>query len=875
MREVIVEAWTHDRPVLYRDLIDGVRRRLIQSGATPPEGRLLYREVITSVSAARRKGVLHSAQPKAAERMELNGRPNARVTLWNESALDPSDATLASAAQPFLADADIPEPRRARLRTALRLWLALENRCSDRRILAAAGTYPVAELRQLPMRVFDKALAGRMGKQAAKNVRTAVRDLLRYVGARGLCPIYLAVEPLARDPWAITIDQLFPLADVGTTPAPTTQNRKTLALAARVLRLTGQDAVTLDCLTGEHVAAVVAHLHGKLGDIRGAGDVKRLFRRLGRKGIGPLTTLSPSLTSGDTPLVSIHDLRLHGNGGALSTWEGSLHALRSIGVPAATLDLLDWYERWVSQTARAALALDTSMPLVPPRLRLGSGALDRRGGDVRMWIGAAIHLRGLTPIQCVPEVLWGSEADTIARHCVQWWLERAKHLRSGGDSMGTANAAGLLHVVVAASVLSYAAFSRTRHKRGAPSLDDSRSDGGRSSVIRGNFVESDLPETVYLAAYERCRAVANTVKSLKGGRSDARGRQACAGTAGVGGPEIKDIRVLLERTPPAYWMRVLDHMHVQIRAAANAHKTNGAKFHFLVQDAFELGLLISTGLRGGEACILQAGVHLKQNSGDIARIELKAHERKNVRPQSAWLQHRFVPTDVLECYLSATLPWLKRGQHEEQAERWQRRSGRGDAAKAQATLERIQEHDFLFVLPAKGRPYEPHEFDDSDNLTSLLLSDFAHKRRVARAYHGTTWSRRMARRAVEAGLEIPLQVFSFTRHGIRGVFASALFVLRGVEAAASYLGDKVGTVEDAYAAAVGILTDASIVADFRVREFYDCDTNMTHMDGRISTPSGVQVELECPHCGSERKRLRSAAIARFCHVCGRDSHTAE
>lgn len=112
---------------------------------------------------------------------------------------------------------------------------------------------------------------------------------------------------------------------------------------------------------------------------------------------------------------------------------------------------------------------------------------------------------------------------------------------------------------------------------------------------------------------------------------------------------------------------------------------------------------------------------------------------------------------------------------------------------------RICKHDY-FVVPGNGNAYGA--------ASGTKLHD-------AVGDHGRAFADAMACHVIAAGLTVPEVDYEFGRHPVRAAFARAIIMKQGLVAAASYLGDRLATVEMHYASVEGTQVDSSLVADFR------------------------------------------------------------
>lgn len=820
----LIDAWLQDRHPSLQALITSIHTRLVEAGDVRRTRQKVEGNLRSVWPRLEELGLYASQSVKNGVRAGLDDKPGNAVHWLNLSPVATEQATLETVTRAALGmDAlDAPsDAEQARFRTAVRLLFDLPVRCDDETIHAAARAVPMAHVIELPARVMEKAKDAGQGHQSCKNLRTAIRLMMRRAAERRLCPIVFRAEPVPSDEWIATMNEHFPLASMGATPKATTHARKGIRELALASEQALESPPTPQTITWTQVEQVADYLRRTKGDARLAREVRVAARKLAAKGVGALAVPTAAMAftvatpSGPRPAIYLRDA----NGSAQArSWRGALDVIASHGLPRETLELLEWYGRWVTEPAESFLMDDCPWPAVLPKHRLSHGSLASRGGDLRAWIGCAVYLCQLDPQQLTPSRLFGEHFDRIARALSRWWLDRAKAIRADGKKFGAATRGSLHHIIVSAGIVAYAGYARERHLRGQRALVRASTHDTHIDVTAETSAAKTPAEERFWLGYTASLEQAANVKQLRAGNR-ATGRKANVNARISQAPEYKDIHRIVANTPPAWWLQMLDSMHDRIRARVGTTGEDGESFHHLVQDAWELGLFISTGLRGEEACRLRLGVHLMP--GD-SRVRLGAEERKNVKAQSAFLQERFMPADIHHLYLERTLPWLKSGQFEEQAVRHERRKRTGWQERAAHSRGRAQVHDFLVVNrlgAAPGARLLTVEERLDDGADTRAVADAMRDFKVVVAAHGVRWKDAMIARAVEAGLTLPENLdFEFGRHCIRGAFGYAIFQTLGLVAAANYLGDTTATVEAAYSGVDGANTDPTAVANFRVPE---------------------------------------------------------
>lgn len=790
-------------------------------------------------TAERFRGQVHKPDGPAS----LGGRSGLAVHWLNLSDVRVQDATLATVIASFLTaeEADVSRAEKGRLRTAMRLLLDLPTLCPDTTILAAAAGVSMDHVIDLPERLVTKASKAQ-DPQSAKNLRTALRAAMRYAATRRRCPIVFPPVLVPTDSWVAAMARWFPLNQHGATHGRVLEARQGLTTLALLARERHGDTCTFEELDRARADQLVDDLRRKHGKCLRARTVTHTLNCLAELGVGPYaeaTSVDEFLVrtpGGLRPAIYLRD----GSGRAHARdWDGMVGIARAAGLPRATVDLLTWYGQWVTLPPEALLVPQCPWPPLLTKHRLSSGSLGKRSVDLRAWMGCALHLCGLRPDELTPEVLFGSAVDQIARTLIKWWLARKQALEAMGRKYGTATKGGLHHIVVSAGLLAYAGYAQEQHRRRqsvSSTRQPERPETQRTSTEAIDLLTAlrtcnDGSERQLLEGYQTSVSLANSVKALAGAVG-AKGKQGVGTKRAVLAPEIRDIRAIMKHTPPQWWIQLLEGLHERIRFQVSKGMDDGFEFYRLVQDAWEIGLFVSTGLRGDEACTLELGVHVHASGG--RKVSLAAAERKNVKPQTAIIQERFVPHDIHTLYIERTRWWFLREQHEELAARREAAAAAARTSTQRAKLlqqataarGRVQTHAFL-IVNTEGTP--PGGRTGEGRITLV-------------GAHGTRWRNAVVRRAVEVGLTLPPTLdYMLGRHAVRGAFAYALFQAVGPVAAANYLGDCVATVELAYAAVEGAFADPSAVANFAIP-----DRGITRESPSIGTTPSASPVLQLP-----------------------------
>jgi hypothetical protein len=273
-------------------------------------------------------------------------------------------------------------------------------------------------------------------------------------------------------------------------------------------------------------------------------------------------------------------------------------------------------------------------------------------------------------------------------------------------------------------------------------------------------------------------------------------------------------------------------------------KDRGRGYYHLLRDCVELGVAITTGMRGEEQVRLTVTpAHYEIDDDGTPVLKVSAEERKNVKGQSAYVNADVLPHDVWRRWLDRGRAWFMSSQYEDCAEQLERQaSGTRDERVrvrrlAQAAKERASvrnDHTFLLVQDAGA------------GWGDVADDELALKRRAAS--HGSQWQARMARRAVEAGKRIPAESYEWGRHPIRTAFGHAAFQAGGPLAAANYLGNTPRMAEQAYARVRGIYTDPTLMRRFRLRDnaIVSAAEGAANLLPEVSVPAGTLASAQVP-----------------------------
>ena len=259
-------------------------------------------------------------------------------------------------------------------------------------------------------------------------------------------------------------------------------------------------------------------------------------------------------------------------------------------------------------------------------------------------------------------------------------------------------------------------------------------------------------------------------------------RRACPTGSGVN--TVKDLRKAIRETP--FWK--FQRAQVELLDLVEAHRRNKT---FTSREALGLtvatfvhGILLSTGCRRSEVCHLRDGNNTYLLAGS-RRVMLRAVDRKNEKIHECELRDRWLPDWFIDHYLKAVRPLI--------------------STNDQTTCT---SKPFLVMNPYAKRPYGCREenADDGSGRDSVTF-------RNSKKQIGNLWKVHVATAFVTLGYHVPSEKQQFGMHIIRNVGGHAVFMTKGLEKAAHFLGDSVGSVEGVYAALKGESVDTSLLED--------------------------------------------------------------
>ena len=701
----------------------------------------------------------------------------------------------------FLSAEDIDPNRKAAARSALRLVLELPTKCADDVILDGCSRIAPEELYDLATRAHDCALARGLSKQTAKNHRTAIRSVLRHAMDGRFIPIVF--PPFRPDShWTELQNEYLPLVPLGRTDHFVLTMRSTWTNLEETARLLFGDEIQFEDLTREMAEQIVTHL--LLTERRRAVgyNVRRLCRHLSEQhktgpfvGETELDRFSVSTPAGPRPT-----LYLRGPNGeaADSDWDGLCGILTTLGFAESLVDFLKWYRRYVTLPSLDIL----SDPEFPPRRQrhmISDKTSFERLTALRAILGAAVYQLEtgpdegehvglqLPPREVTPDLVFGERFPELLQAILDWWNARAEHLPD--DAIGKGTSGSLRQTVINLGMFAFGHYERLRHKRKLRSATRKTPSGMEVvDALAEEGTEKTAAETAAWDAYVYANQLADALTDLS---KDRKGRSRKRAN------EFRDIRRILKHTPPEYWIRLQEGMINLFRDAKSKGEDTSYAYHSLILNAVTLGLLISTGCRIEELCLVRLDIQFSRSDRTII---LRAMDRKNGTPHTVLIHEAFLPDDLLDEYLERSRPWFIAGMPKPHS------GGRKERKKKRAP---VRPHKFLLVSTS-GRPYATiGETRDGKNRDEAEL-----KRRANQA--GQRFQNQMARVARSLEMKVPNTKYEFGPHSVRGACGYGMFLVYDEKAAAQYLGDTIETVRDAYSAIDGAHVDSSSLVGFQV-----------------------------------------------------------
>ena len=800
LEHAAITAWSGELPFSQRALADALAPELGEDPDCIAQRLPHYLDVLASQGIYTSQRARYGAKTQGAGHL---GSPQC----FNWSSVAPENATLRHAVEPLLDDEGVAEHRKHALRSALRFGLELPVKCADDALLKACDGVPAAELYTLPRRVHDAAVSRPepLSKQTAQNHRSAIRGAMRYAAERRLIPIVFP-QIWADNAWERDKDRWFPLEPDGPTPQKVMTWRWAWSAFGETFADTHPGLPNeLTSVTREIADGVIARMQMQDGRYALGYQARAAFRFLAeRHCVGPFAEPSPAdvflvrTSSGPRPALYLRSATGAAGDG---DWDAFFELLAEHGLPSELTEFLHWYREYVTLPGMKIITRRDKFPPRRERTVLDESTLNERLMALRAFLGAALYeLKpyadgpalglSLDPATLTPEVLLGSKFSSILGAMVAWWTARAEVLPK--DSTGKGTSGALRQMVIGLSMMALALYERLRHQRRTQIATESSASGRERVDWREEERAQKTPvEEAAWEAYRDAGRMADALLGQPNGRS--KGKRVKRNN------DFKDIRLVVEHTPPSYWIELLGTMVAAMRKAKREHADHGYEYHENVLNAFLLGVLISTGCRIEELCHVRLDIQASQLRTKRI-IRLRAIDRKNGKNHDVLVQASLVPDDLLSEYLDRSRTWFIAGRSAGEGEGAPRSSGRRKSAPRKRAA--VMPHEWL-MISTSGREFGCRE--EKPDGTGRRKTPF--RRRCAQA--GLRFKVQMSAAARAAKMPLPERRFEFGPHAVRGSCGYGLFLLHGVQKAAHYLGDEEETVRGAYSSINGIHVDAS------------------------------------------------------------------
>jgi len=820
LERAAISAWSGELPFSQRALAEALAPEL---GLDPTR---VAQALPTFLRRLERDGIYTGQRARyGAKTSGSGGLSSPQCFNWSDT--PPHAATLRTIAGPFLADAGVATHRKHALRSALRLGLELPVKCSDDALLGGCESIPADALYSFPRRVYEAARSRPtpLSEQTALNHRSAIRGVMRYGATLRLIPIVFP-QLWSDDPWSRDKDRFFPLAEKGATSNRIATMRSAWTAFADAFAAHHPELPnSLQSVTREIADEVIREMQVVKGRYAQGYAARTAFRYVAQTfGEGPYA--EPSLLDGFTvatpsgPRPALF-LRCADGGAATGDWEVFFGMLSEHGLPAELIEFIQWYREYVTASPIDILADPDRFPPRRQRLVLDQNTLSERIYAMRAFLGAALYeLRpdpdskafglSLDPATLTPSILFGNRFNAILAAMMAWWQARAAVMPD--DALGKSMTGALRQMIIGLGMIALALYERLRHER----LKEVATETTASGAERVNWMqEEDAPKTAlertvwdsYRQAGRLADALAGSAKGRKKGRRVKRNN------------DFKDIRRIVENTPPDYWIRILNHLIDKTREAIRTKRNQGYEYHTCVLNAFLLGLLISTGCRIEELCHLRIDIQARDLRTKRI-IRLRAIDRKNLKDHDVLVQADFIPDDLLNEYLDRSRPWFMAGKPIESPSVRPCPHNRTDNEDARTALF----HPWLLVSTS-GRGYGcPEETADGEGRNKTAFASRCNQA-------GTRFKAQISLAALEAGMMLPGKRYEFGPHSVRGSCGYGVFLHHGRQKAAHYLGDEENTVAEFYSSINGIHVDSSCLIGI------DIGPQLGTADPAATTPS--------------------------------------
>lgn len=807
LRRAATDAWVGGLAFTQKALSEQIARDLTE----PPEE--VAQSLPQFLAVLERRGIYTAQRAKHGSKTAGDGLLTS-PQCFNWSTLAPDAATLRHAVEPFLTDETVADHRKHAVRSALRFILELPTKCADAVLLQACERVSAAELYLLPGRTYDAALAppNPLRQQTAANHRAAIRSVMRYAADRQLVPIVFP-RIWNDDAWERDKERFFPLEVDGPTPHKISNFRSAWTVFGATFAAMHPDQPNeLASVTREIAEAVITRMQVHDGRYAVGYAARGALRYIAERfGAGPFAVASAAdvfmvqTPSGRRPAVY---LRGPNSEAADGDWDKLFAILEHHQLPASLVNFLRWYRVYVTADVKTITANKSQFPPRRRGLQIDENTLNQRIPALRAFLGAAIYeLRpgdaaaplglSLNPPTLEADEVFGFRFQAILHALRSWWEARAEALPDG--AVGKSGSGGLRQMVISLGMIALAYYEYLRHQRQmrisvrAMSNGRERIDWRSEQEVPKSAAEQAAWDAYRDAGVNADELAGQTVRGARNGRTHRQN-------------DYKDIRRIVENTPPAYWIALLQFMLAEMRESKKAGNDHGYAYHTNVLNAFMLGLLISTGCRIEELCHVRLDIQGKDLRTKRI-IRLRAIDRKNSRAHDVLVQPEFVPDDLLNEYLDITRPWFIEGRHGQSLHQGFTRRPR------LTTREPVKPHEWL-LISTSGRPFGCRE-EKSDGTGR---KKYAFKRRCAQA--GLRFKVQMSSVALAAKKLLPGTRYEFGPHAVRGSCGYGVFLMfgdAGVQKAAHYLGDKEDTVREAYSSINGLHVDSSCLVGLDMR----------------------------------------------------------
>ena len=678
--------------------------------------------------------------------------------------------SLRTILQQYLASAASNSAKRAAL-AATRVLLSLNAHAATAAVMKAAANVPFQALHGLPERFMVEATsAAKLQKKTIANFTSALRALLAFGLRNDLFPLFFPPRrPL--DAWTDIVEEAFPLSAAGRTTSDALKARRGLFgvfSEARDALLVGQPSD----LTPAHVVEVIRRLSAahRMADHQKVAGLKTVMGRPVGQWDHPVVRVVVAGINAMRPKPAVPYLDNLGTPvSSICTSDGFRTVLASHAMHEEWVLFFDWYFEYCSLSWRELDARKSEFPPRPPIRELTLDVFLHRLTTARAYLGAARELfpdeyRGLTPAD-----VFGTHFRELTQFLLSSWAAAAL----GPNPVSHQSSAGLVHLVVSGGMIARALFDLEVHRRSPPSQVQP-ADVNPSSQA---FVDRERinpnrtqKENALVEAYNYSRSVSLNLQEEQ--------RNA---ESGSGSNTVKDLRRAIRETP--FWKFQQAQHELLSRVQKDIDEGNALGREALSRCVATLthGILLSGGVRRSEICHLREGQQTNLLAGSM-HVELRAVDRKNAKPHTFDLRDRWLPDWFLRHYLDIVRP-----------------------AITSPTLAPGIPTSFLLFSPSSHKPYGfADERADGSGRDSVKL-------RYTKKMLADRWRKHVALAFVSLGFCVPIGSHRFTMHIVRNVGGHAVFVTKGLEAAAHFLGDSVGTVEGVYGALIGESVDTSLL----------------------------------------------------------------